>query len=80
MDEGPKATASSQPSKPLPLRMGGRGSAEGHVCTCFGSQRQVPSQSPPGKVLDLQGMGRDGGVTGWGGPMQDQGSVMKEGS
>lgn len=50
--------------------------------TSLGSQGNVLSQSPPGKVLDLQGMGRDGGNAGWGqgGPRQDQGPVMKEGS
>lgn len=50
--------------------------------TCLDSQGHVLSQSPPGKVLDLQGMDGDGGDAGWGrgGPRQDQGSVMKEGS
>lgn len=50
--------------------------------TCLGSQGHVLSQSPPGKVPDLQGMGRVGGDASWGqgGPRRDQGPVMKEGS
>jgi hypothetical protein len=37
------------------LHQWGEWGAQTHPLTCFGSQGQVPSQGPPGKVLNLQG-------------------------